>query len=661
MAQNKAPNISIQERYVRNVVNNTHVGRSGLAGPFTWGPVGAMVSVDLVTFPETFGRPNDFNYNFFMNGENFLSVGGNDLRVVRAINKEHARNATALFDGLDIDISVEGTNYSVGDKILVKQNGRVVEESGEVTEVDADGKIKRIFVPSEKVIARLKLNGIYPEIGTGWVVEIDNASAGIGATFKFNGLVKDSGMILTRPDFADAEINNTDFAEACKKFNLPKITALYPGELGNSIRVHIISYQDYTATERKDLTVYPYGNKVADSSREELRYGPVNEHQYGIIVYVGTEAKEWHVVSTKPNDLNHLNKNIYVDNYFQLGNSEYIFATARDWVKGFSGVLSLGGGDSAMDKLTAGDLMEAWDHFRHEDNIFFNSLIAGSVASSDPEMASVVQKYVSSISDLRQDSVAIISPLINDVVGIPKERAVTNIVKWRGSELEHNFNVDSTYSYIIGDYKYQYDRYNNIPRWVSLSGDVAGLMAKVDRNVNESQSPAGSTHGVIENAIKIAINPNDRLRSRLTTVAVNPVSSFGEGSGFMIWADLTATLKPTPFDHINIRRVFNKIKYDIKTYSLDVMFKNNTIDTRRTYTYAVNGYLRELMGNTIEWGKVVCDESNNTLTTIARNEFIADIYIKPYHSINYVKLSFVAVESELDVEFEIVNASDIPQ
>jgi phage tail sheath protein FI len=201
-------------------------------------------------------------------------------------------------------------------------------------------------------------------------------------------------------------------------------------------------------------------------------------------------------------------------------------------------------------------------------------------------------------------------------------------------------------------YKYRYDKYNDMYRYVPLNGDIAGLMVRTDSTRDPWFSPAGFNRGQIKNIVKLAWNPDKANRDTLYKNGVNPVVTF-PGQGTILYGDKTLLAKPSAFDRINVRRLFIVLEKAIATASKFTLFEYNDEFTRAQFRSLVEPFLRDVQGRRgIYDFRVVCDETNNTGEVIDRNEFVGDIYIKPARSINFIQLNFVAVRS--GVEFSEV-------
>ena len=237
----------------------------------------------------------------------------------------------------------------------------------------------------------------------------------------------------------------------------------------------------------------------------------------------------------------------------------------------------------------------------------------------------------------RRDCVAFISPPITAVVNNPGGE-MNLISTWLTS-----LSRSSSYAVADSGWKYQFDRYNNVYRWIPLNGDVGGLCVYTDSIRDPWFSPAGLNRGSIKNSIKLAWNPNKTYRDTLYSLGVNPVISV-PGSGTVLFGDKTLQSKPSAFDRINVRRLFIALEKAIAKAAQYSMFEFNDEFTRAQFVSIINPFLRDIQGRRgITDFKVVCDTTNNTPQIIDSNQFVGDIYVKPARSINYIQLNFVAV------------------
>ena len=256
------------------------------------------------------------------------------------------------------------------------------------------------------------------------------------------------------------------------------------------------------------------------------------------------------------------------------------------------------------------------------------------------------------LADARKDLVTFLSPLKSDCVNT---NAITTKVDDVVNYFNNTLNKSSSYGVFDSGWKYQYDGFNDVFRWVPLNADVAGLCARTEFTNDAWFSPAGFNRGQIRNVTKLAINPRKAHRDKLYKNGINPVVAF-PGEGTVLFGDKTMQSKPSAFDRINVRRLCIVLEKGIATAAKFFLFEFNDQFTRAQFVSTVAPFLREVQGRRgITDFRVVCDETNNTGEVIDRNEFVADIFIKPARSINFIQLNFVAVRT--DVTFEEVTGA----
>lgn len=322
-----------------------------------------------------------------------------------------------------------------------------------------------------------------------------------------------------------------------------------------------------------------------------------------------------------------------------VGSSSATTPYTKSFVGGRNGITE---SDGAMQALA-----NAADLFSDAKSIDISLMIAGKAVGLG-NGAQYANYLIDNIAETRKDCVVFISPGRAAVVGSNVEGSqVDNIVEFRSSLRS------SSYAFIDSGYKYMYDKYNDVYRYVPLNGDIAGLAARTDDTRDPWWSPAGFNRGQIKNIIKLAWNPNQAQRDALYKIDVNPVVSF-QGQGTILYGDKTALGRPSAFDRINVRRLFIVLEKTVAIAAQSTLFEFNDEFTRAQFKNLVEPFLRDVQGRRgIYDFKVVCDETNNTPEVIDSNRFVGDIYIKPAKSINFIQLNFVAVRS--NVEFnEIV-------
>ena len=303
---------------------------------------------------------------------------------------------------------------------------------------------------------------------------------------------------------------------------------------------------------------------------------------------------------------------------------------------------SNGGGEA---NVAFSYLATAYDQFASAEEVDLSLLLTGK-ARGGTHGEQLANYLIDNIAETRKDCVVFASPDRGDTVGVLAGTQADNIVEFR------NVLRSTSYAVLDSSYKYAYDRYNDVYRFVPLNGDTAGLCVRTDTLRDPWFSPAGFNRGQIKNIVKLAYNPDKADRDTLYKSGINPVVTF-PGQGTILFGDKTLLSKPSAFDRINVRRLFIVLEKAIATASKFTLFEFNDAFTRAQFRNLVEPFLREVQGRRgIYDFKVVCDTTNNTPEVIDGNQFIGDIYIKPAKSINFIQLNFVAVRT--GVEFSEV-------
>ena len=289
---------------------------------------------------------------------------------------------------------------------------------------------------------------------------------------------------------------------------------------------------------------------------------------------------------------------------------------------------------------TDADLIIGYDLFSNKDTTDISLVITGDAS------ANVQNHIISSVVDIRKDAVAFVSPRQTDVLNSVGSET-TKITTWLTA-----LNITSSYAIADSGWKYQFDKYNNVYRWIPLNGDIAGLCVFTDTIRDPWFSPAGFNRGQIKNCIKLAWNPSKTERDVLYAAGVNPVVTF-PGQGTVLYGDKTLQSRPSAFDRINVRRLFIVLEKAIASAAKFSLFELNDEFTRAQFVSLVTPFLRDVQGRRgITDFKVVCNNTNNTQQVIDSNQFVGDIYIKPARSANFIQLNFVAVGT--GVEFATI-------
>ena len=317
-----------------------------------------------------------------------------------------------------------------------------------------------------------------------------------------------------------------------------------------------------------------------------------------------------------------------------IGNKTYTLTNGKDY----------SGTDNKGMAASLGDLTAGYDLFSNKDEIEVNFLLMGPGCTTEAESQAKAQKLIA-VANGRKDCVACISPDRSNVVDVASTNDQTNnIIRF--------FSALSSSSFAVFDsgYKYMYDRFNNQFRYIPTNGDIAGLMVRTEIDQFPWYSPAGQQRGVLNNAIKLAYNPNKAQRDSLYEARVNSIVTL-PGVGTVLYGDRTGLNFASAFDRINVRRLFLTVEKALEGLANDQLFEFNDEITRSSFTNAVEPYLRDVQAKRGLYDfRVICDSSNNTPEVVDNNEFRADIFLKPTKSINYVTLTFVATRTGVAFE-----------
>ena len=656
-----SPGVEVKEVDLTNIVPAVSTTIGAVCGPFEKGPVSEITSISSEKqLVEVFGKPNANNFEYFFTAANFLQYS-NSLRVVRTEstlknassggsgilirNTLHyqesfadgqgthgtwsARTAGIHANGIKIDICdknnfSEMSNKQVNDASASAAEATITMDAfdaadfavGEVIEFysDAGGTVFATGHEAQKY----EITAVDTSAETITLRQLDDpAGSGLIADLADDSYVK---RYWRFSDLFDTAPGTSEFATA-------------RGVLDDEI--HIVVYDSSGRQTGFDNDV---AGERLNSVLETFAF--VSKHP---------EA------STPQGNSNFYPDVIYRDSKFVYWGDHPTAAidASGDWGQPLSSDLSVQG-SSAFNKLTTGvenvdrstlangtddyavtdgEQLTAYGRFDDGEAVDVNLIMAAKASSTlATNLVTIVEK--------RKDALVFISPERSDVVGVADSNTQTTNVK-------NFFDLLPSTSFAVFDsgYKYQYDRFNDVYRYVPLNGDIAGVTAFTESVADAFFSPAGFTRGQIRGAVKLAYEPNKDQRDTLYKARINPVNSF-PGQGTVLFGDKTALAKPSAFDRINVRRLFIILEKAIATAAKFQLFEFNDEFTRAQFKNLVEPFLREIQGRRgITDFKVVEDESNNTGEVIDRNEFVADIFVKPTRSINFITLNFVAVRT----------------
>jgi hypothetical protein len=688
MAYQVSPGVRVTEVDLTTIVPGASPTTGAFAGVFRWGPVEERVLVDSeTTLVNTFGKPTTFNAETFFSAANYLSYT-NALYVVRAANTTDssangALNAVANTGSVNVvSVAVKNredyetkTSFDSNALYIAKYPGELGNSlkisvcdsanafqsnlslvgtvssntiTGSMTVTSGSNVAVFTFVSSDAVgAANTYANTVVNLLSVGDLVSVGNSFLGV-QYMKVSAI----GTPSTNTTHATVNVNFTDINKLAdtyvasntvngnttvinvtrnwEHFNVvdgAPATSEYVAQFGNSSAVDlmhaVVIDQDgkFTGVSGEVLEVFQNVSRATDAKSAD-----------GASIYYKTAINEGSSYVWWANDRSGAVSNT-ATNIISSTNAKPV---TIDFVGGQDG---LGEANVAITTLTS-----AYDLYKLKETVDISLVIAGKPrgGASNTQLGNYL---IDNIAETRKDCVVFISPDDSIVRANPGTEA-TSLVSWRNSVR------DSTYAFLDTGYKYMYDRYNDVYRYIPLNGDIAGLAARTDYTNDPWFSPAGFNRGQVKNILKLRFNPNQTDRDLLYKNAINPVVSF-PGQGTVLYGDKTATSKPSAFDRINVRRLFITLENTISTAAKFSLFEFNDDFTRSQFVNLVTPYLRDVQGRRgITDFLVVCDGTNNTPERIDRNEFWGDIYIKPSRSINFIQLNFVAVRT--GVEFSTV-------
>ena len=626
MAFQLSPGVLVVEKDLTNVVPAVATSIGGFAGVFQWGPVLAPVTISSeIELVKTFGKPNDANAANFFSAANFLSYS-NNLKVVRAVGSS-SRNAVSsgtaiLIENEDeYDAEYAGGQASVGE-FAAKYPGELG-NSLKVSMCDGASFNKTLSGTLAVSAAATSVTGTDTAFTTEVAIgDIITTTAGV-VVGVVTAIASATAMTITAAAVALAGVGAKAKWEYADSFDEAPGTSTFAASLnGADDELHIIVIdEDGLVSGTADSVLEKFANvsKAADAK------APQGSNNYYPEVLKGSRYIYWmdHTASVEGSDT--------------AWGSSTAGTTFKTMTKNVSVSLTGGVNSGPSD----GELITAYDEFANAELIDVNLLICG------PHSSTVAQSVINIAPD-RLDCMAFVSPELADVYNNVGDEA-DDIVAFRETL------TSTSYAVLDSGWKYQYDKYNDKYRYVALNADVAGLCARTDAVAEPWFSPGGLNRGQIKNVVKLAYSPDKTDRDTLYKKGVNPVVSF-PGEGTVLFGDKTLLAKPSAFDRINVRRLFIVLEKAIATAAKFQLFEFNDAFTRAQFRNLVEPFLRDVQGRRgLTDFRVICDETNNTGEVIDRNEFVADIYIKPARSINFISLNFIATRTGVSFE-EVVGA-----
>ena len=647
-----SPGVLVTEKDLTNVIPAVSTSIGAIAVVSEKGPMDEITTVSSEDeYVRVFGKPDANTFEYFFSATNFLQYG-NALRVVRATTGN--LNAASGGSGIQIKNTTDYLdNYSDGSGTVGSWAAR---EAGTV-----GNNLKVSMCTNSSAYARAGggsnlVNDATAAIGD-TTITIDDGGGDkiqVGDIIEFGDI---SGNFTAAPSgFYYKVTGNSSGTLTIARFN-PATGTTETGGLRHAVadNAQFKRYWEYYFNFNAAPTTSDDVSN-AGGSNDELHIAVVDEDG-GISGTAGTILETFQGLSQASDAKDASgNSNYYVDVLYR--SSEFIYWMDHETTLANAGSSKVGqtfdnvgaqtisvftaslSGGTTDNVPTNAELATAVEKFQDAETIDINFLICGPSQTSADATGDTYATKVIDIAEARKDIVAFISPARADVVNVSDPIAQTANVKAFADGLS-----SSSYAVIDSGYKYMYDKYNDVYRFVPLNGDIAGLCARTDTVADPHFSPAGFSRGQIRGAVKLAFNPNQTQRDDLYKARVNPVVTF-PGQGTVLFGDKTAQTKPSAFDRINVRRLFITLEKAISTAAKFQLFEFNDEFTRAQFRNLVEPFLRDIQGRRgLTDFSVVCDETNNTAEVIDRNEFIADIFVKPNRSINFIKLNFIATRS----------------
>ena len=630
MAFQLSPGVNVSEIDLTTIVPSTATSIGGIAGNFDWGPVGEVVTIsDEVYLAQRFGKPDDTNYEYWFSASNFLAYS-NNLKVVRAANTTSTLNASANGTGYLIKNSDDyANNWTSANTSAGPFTARCAGALGNTLRISMCPS-SQAFSSNLTVTDSLRANAVTSGDTTININGNANAAANVvagdlisvdgGTTYIRVSSVNATAIITaTAPGtitVGTAVLRKWQYAD---QFGVAPGTSSYTSGLGGSgDEMHVIVLDEdgqfSSGAANTVLEKYAFVSKASDALTND---GSSNFYK----TVINNQSRYVWWTSYQPGAANW--GTTAVAKTFTNINTPFTASMA-------------GGADGTIGNS---EITTAYAFFANPDVVDVSLIISG------PGNATVAASLIST-AESRKDAMVFLSPTKASVVDKAGSEA-TAILSFRSGL------TSSSYAFLDSGYKYQYDRYNDVYRWVPLNGDIAGICARTDQERDPWFSPGGLNRGIVKNVIKLAYNPTKAERDNLYVQGINPVVTF-QGEGTVLFGDKTLLNRPSVFDRINVRRLFIVLEKSIARAARSSMFEFNDQFTRAQFANLVEPFLRDIQGRRgITDFRVVCDESNNTPNVIDANQFVGDIYIKPARSVNFIQLNFVAVRTGVSFD-EIV-------
>lgn len=688
MAFQVSPGVNVSEIDLTTVVPQVSTTDGAIAGLFRWGPVERRILIgsadELVS---RFGKPTNYNAETFFSAANFLAYG-NQLFVVRTANttsantSERVQNATANVGAVgslplyvvknkdDYDAKDANGNFvsSTGVAYVARYPG-VLGNSLKISVVDSNTGYyaNSALAANSSVDSNVARTFVSATIGNN-IVRVAFANSATGTLAQANAIANTLLNALTVSDYI--EVGNTSIG--IQRMKITALSSLSSDALNvwydiTTDQVYGLStnftgpnqvrwwqyFQSVDVAPGQSAFQAKFGNT---SAQDELHVVVVDED--GLFSGVpGTVLEVWKNLSRATDSKTDVGNSNYYKTVINMGSNYVYFANDRAATLSAPSlnlassatltplVLSFLNGSDGLDEynVPVATLTTGYDQFASPTDVDISIVIAGKPRGGS--FGEQLSNYIiDNICEVRRDCVICASP--------DKAAVVNNVGNEDNSLLNFRNAIRST-TYALSPetgWKYQYDKYNDVYRWIPQCGDMAGLLVRTDNDRDAWWSPAGFNRGQIKNIVKLSYNPKKASRDLLFKAGLNPVVTF-PGQGTYLFGDKTLSPKPSDFDAINVRRLFIVLEKAISTAAKFQLFEFNDAFTQAQFRNMVEPFLRDIQGRRgLTDFRVVCDSTNNTAQVQQSKGFVGDIYIKPPHAIRYIQLNFVAVRGSVSFD-----------
>ncbi len=668
-----SPGVTWREIDLTTNVPAVSTTEAAIAGVFAWGEVDRLMLVESESkLALKTGKPDNNNFETWFTAASFLAYG-NKLYVSRAIdstarsalantgavantlsqrvhNEDHYTTITpdantiaiAKYPGKlgnSLKVSFCDSANAYHSTIDVIANSSVVNTSAITFVAGSNTASVNVVSQANALVSHTVLTNILAGIAVGDILEVGNANTG-----------RQFAKVTAKSATANTTANSDFIASA-------SISLSSPVTLASNVSSNTVSrYWEYFGSVNRAPNQSLFMDNLSLTAKDEMHIVIVDE-QGKFTGAPGTVLEAWEGLSratdaTQENGGTNYYKTVINggSNYIWIGseNANAVSNTAASLVSS-TNILPrtfqfAGGLDTAPEStIDVGSLTAAYDLFANADELDISLVLQGKARGPATSGVSDVDNFYNTLAnyitqnicEVRKDAIACISPAREDVLNT--NDPLTNVLAFRANL------ATSSYAVMDSGYKWMFDRYNNVYRYVPLNGDIAGTIVRTDNVTDPWYSPAGYNRGQIKNVVRLAFNPNQAERDQLYKADVNPVVTF-HNQGTMLYGDKTLYGRPSAFDRINVRRLFIVLEKAISRAARSLLFEFNDEFTRAQFRGLVEPFLRDVQGRRgIYEFQVVCDDSNNPGSVIDRNEFVGDIYVKPARSTNFIQLNFVAV------------------